>query len=176
MGPIYSYLGADEASLPLLLAAGPVTGLLVQLIIGALSDRTVTRIDGAPLFPHRRSALQPVSFAMPCQSGRSGSRPACSGSLTRPTTSPWSLIAFGVSDRLTTRSGRSVSLTQSAFTGLAQTLSYLAPSLLVWVDQRRCTDLGHPRHHPHRLHRWSGVVAFHHIVVGTACPRTPFAG
>jgi maltose/moltooligosaccharide transporter len=40
MSPIYKYLGADEASLPLLWLAGPVTGLLVQPIIGAMSDRT----------------------------------------------------------------------------------------------------------------------------------------
>lgn len=40
MSPIYQYLGADEASLPLLWLAGPVTGLLVQPIIGALSDET----------------------------------------------------------------------------------------------------------------------------------------
>ena len=43
MGPIYSYLGADEAALPLLSLAGPVTGLLVQPIIGAMSDRTASR-------------------------------------------------------------------------------------------------------------------------------------
>ena len=42
MSPIYRYLGADEASLPLLWLAGPVTGLIVQPIIGAMSDRTVT--------------------------------------------------------------------------------------------------------------------------------------
>lgn len=43
MAPIYSYLGASEASLPLLQLAGPMTGLLVQPLIGALSDRTDTR-------------------------------------------------------------------------------------------------------------------------------------
>ena len=43
MSPIYSYLGADEASLPLLSLAGPMTGLLVQPIIGAMSDRTASR-------------------------------------------------------------------------------------------------------------------------------------
>ena len=40
MGPIYSYLGADESQLPLLQLAGPITGLLIQPIIGAMSDRT----------------------------------------------------------------------------------------------------------------------------------------
>ena len=43
MSPIYAWLGADEASLPLLWLAGPVTGLLVQPIVGAMSDRTVSR-------------------------------------------------------------------------------------------------------------------------------------
>ena len=43
MSPIYRYLGADEASLPLLWLAGPMTGLLVQPIIGALSDRTLSK-------------------------------------------------------------------------------------------------------------------------------------
>ena len=35
---IYKYLGANEAELPMLWLAGPVTGLLVQPIIGAISD------------------------------------------------------------------------------------------------------------------------------------------
>ncbi|MEL0252929.1 MAG: MFS transporter, partial [Novosphingobium sp.] len=43
MGPIYSYLGADESQLPMLQLAGPITGLLVQPIIGAMSDRTASR-------------------------------------------------------------------------------------------------------------------------------------
>lgn len=40
MSPIFRYLGADEANLPILWLAGPVTGLLVQPIIGAMSDKT----------------------------------------------------------------------------------------------------------------------------------------
>jgi len=40
MSAIYSYLGAKESDIPLLWLAGPVTGLIVQPIIGALSDRT----------------------------------------------------------------------------------------------------------------------------------------
>ena len=35
MSPIFSFLGADEASMPLLWLAGPVTGLLVQPLVGA---------------------------------------------------------------------------------------------------------------------------------------------
>ncbi|HEX8250302.1 MAG TPA: MFS transporter, partial [Pyrinomonadaceae bacterium] len=44
MSPIYKYLGAEESSLPYLWLAGPVTGLLIQPIIGAMSDRTWNRL------------------------------------------------------------------------------------------------------------------------------------
>ncbi|MFN0215023.1 MAG: MFS transporter [Saprospiraceae bacterium] len=40
INPIYSFLDADPGQLPLLNLAGPVTGLLIQPIIGALSDKT----------------------------------------------------------------------------------------------------------------------------------------
>ena len=44
MSPIYKYLGADESSLPYLWLAGPLTGVLIQPIVGAMSDRTWTRL------------------------------------------------------------------------------------------------------------------------------------
>ena len=40
INPIFLYLGAPEEMLPILNIAGPVTGLLVQPIIGAISDKT----------------------------------------------------------------------------------------------------------------------------------------
>jgi maltose/moltooligosaccharide transporter len=40
MSAIYAKLGADPSKIPILWLAGPVTGLLVQPIIGAMSDRT----------------------------------------------------------------------------------------------------------------------------------------
>lgn len=40
MSPIYRYLGAEESQIPLLWLAGPITGLIVQPIIGSMSDRT----------------------------------------------------------------------------------------------------------------------------------------
>jgi len=43
MSPIFRYLGADESSLPILWLAGPITGLVIQPIIGAMSDKTWTR-------------------------------------------------------------------------------------------------------------------------------------
>ena len=40
MGPIYGFLGAEESTMPLLWLAGPMTGLIVQPIIGHMSDNT----------------------------------------------------------------------------------------------------------------------------------------
>lgn len=40
MSPIYKYLGASDSQIPLLWLAAPLTGFLVQPIIGAMSDRT----------------------------------------------------------------------------------------------------------------------------------------
>ena len=40
VNPIYDFLGASPDEIPLLNLAGPVTGLLVQPLIGALSDKT----------------------------------------------------------------------------------------------------------------------------------------
>ena len=49
MGPIYEYLGADAGQIPMLFLAAPLTGFLVQPIIGYLSDRT-----WHPVFGRRR--------------------------------------------------------------------------------------------------------------------------
>jgi len=40
INPIFSFLGAHPEDLPLLNLAGPVTGLIIQPIIGAISDKT----------------------------------------------------------------------------------------------------------------------------------------
>jgi len=44
MSPIYKYLHADEASLPYLGLAGPIPGLIIQPIIGSMSDRTWNKL------------------------------------------------------------------------------------------------------------------------------------
>lgn len=130
MGPIYGFLGADEATMPLLWLAGPMTGLLLQPVIGAMSDRTNTRFG-------RRTPYFLVGAII------------CSISLLLMPYSPtlwvaasllWILDAGNnitmepyrayVADRLSADQRSVGFLTQSAFTGLAQTLSYLAPSLL----------------------------------------------
>src|SRR5438093_8056394 len=44
MSAIYEYLGAGARQIPMLWLAAPLTGLLVQPIIGSMSDRTWTRL------------------------------------------------------------------------------------------------------------------------------------
>src|SRR5207244_13334417 len=44
MSAIYTYLGADPDRIPILWLAGPMTGLIVQPIIGSMSDRTWNRL------------------------------------------------------------------------------------------------------------------------------------
>ncbi|HKZ01709.1 MAG TPA: hypothetical protein VJ180_05685, partial [Pyrinomonadaceae bacterium] len=44
MSAIYTYLGAKADDVPFLWLAGPVTGLLVQPIVGSMSDRTWNRL------------------------------------------------------------------------------------------------------------------------------------
>jgi len=40
MSPIYKYLGAADSQIPILWLAAPLTGFIVQPIIGSMSDRT----------------------------------------------------------------------------------------------------------------------------------------
>jgi maltose/moltooligosaccharide transporter len=137
MSPIYRYLGADEATLPLLWLAGPMTGLLVQPIIGAMSDRTLSPLGRrTPYFLVGAVLCSIALFAMPY-----------SQALWMAAGLLWILDAANnitmepyrafVSDRLDASQHSIGFLTQSAFTGLGQTLSYLTPSILVVLGMNR---------------------------------------
>lgn len=131
MGPIYNYLGAEEAKLPLLFLAGPVTGLIVQPIVGAMSDRTLSRYGRrTPYFLIGAVLCSLCLLAMPYSSA-----------LWMAVGLLWILDAANnitmepyrayVSDRLRLRQQPAGFLMQASFTGLAQTLAYLAPTLFV---------------------------------------------
>ena len=137
MSPIYRYLGADEATLPLLWLAGPVTGLIVQPIIGAMSDRTVTAWGRrTPYFLIGAILCSLALLAMPF-----------SAALWMAASILWILDAANnvtmepyrafVSDKLPREQHAVGFLTQSAFTGLGQTLAYLTPTLLVLVGMNK---------------------------------------
>jgi maltose/moltooligosaccharide transporter len=133
MGPIYRYLGAGEATLPLLWLAGPMTGLLIQPIIGAMSDRTVSRWGRrTPYFLIGAILCSLCLFAMPYSRALwiAASLLWVLDAANNATMEPYRAY---VSGRLVPEQRSLGFLTQSAFTGLAQTLSYLAPLLLVWA-------------------------------------------
>jgi maltose/moltooligosaccharide transporter len=137
MAPIYSYLGASEAALPLLQLAGPMTGLLVQPLIGAMSDRTDSRFGrrtpyfligallcafGLFFMPLSQSLLMAASLLWILDAGNN------------ITMEPYRAY---VSDRLNESQHQIGFLTQSAFTGLAQMLAFLTPSILVWAGMNQ---------------------------------------
>jgi maltose/moltooligosaccharide transporter len=154
MGPIYAYLGASEAMIPLLWLAGPMTGLLVQPLVGAMSDRTASRLGRrTPYFLVGALLCSAALFLMPLSSA-----------LWMAASLLWMLDAGNnvtmepyrayVADRLAAHQHGLGFLTQSAFTGLAHTLSYLAPSLLTGiVDRHLLGPSGIPE-----IVRWAFII------------------
>ena len=131
MTPIYTFLGADEATMPLLWLAGPMTGLLIQPVVGALSDRTRSKLGRrTPYFLIGAIICSLCLFLMPYSS-----------TLWMAASLLWLLDAGNnitmepyrayIADRLEPGQRPAGFLIQSAFTGLAQCLSYATPSLLV---------------------------------------------
>ena len=137
MTPIYQMLGAEGKNLPLLWLAGPITGLLVQPIIGALSDRTTHRWGRrTPYFLWGALVCSLGLLAMPFSPALwfAASLLWILDAANNVTMEPYRAY---VSDRLRPEQHAPGFLTQSAFTGLAQTTAYLAPSILVWLGMSK---------------------------------------
>ncbi|MCZ4222395.1 MFS transporter [Pedobacter rhodius] len=131
MTPIYSYLGANPDQLPLLNLAGPMTGLIIQPIIGAMSDKTTSRFGRRrPYFLIGAIICSICLFAMPYSS-----------SIWMAASILWILDAGNnitmepyrafVSDKLPSEQHALGFLTQSFFTGLGITLANLTPGILI---------------------------------------------
>ena len=141
MSAIYKYLGAEESELPLLWLAGPVTGLLVQPIIGAISDGTWSPKFGRrkPFFLIGAVIASLALIAMPY----SGSIWMAAGLL-------WILDAANnialepyrafISDKLPEKQYSFGFLVQSFFTGLGTTLANFTPAILVSFGILALTD------------------------------------
>src|ERR687898_487485 len=70
MSAIYEYLGADAHQIPILWLAAPLTGLLVQPVIGHMSDRTWNRLGRRrPYFLVGALLASSALVAMPNSSG-----------------------------------------------------------------------------------------------------------
>ena len=146
VNPIYDMLGAQPHEIPILNLAGPMTGLLIQPIIGALSDRT-----WSPRFGRRKPFffigavfcsiclfLYPFSSTLWMAAGLLWVLDAANNTAMEPYRA---LIA----DKLPENQYATGFLTQSFFTGLGITLANLslfffqmyipgtAGSLPVWV-------------------------------------------
>jgi maltose/moltooligosaccharide transporter len=131
MGPIWGYLGADEADFSWLGVAGPLTGLIVQPIIGVMSDRTGGKWGRrTPYFLIGALMCSLGLFLMPLSSAviMAFSLMFLLDVGNNVTMEPYRAY---VNDRLNPDQRGMGFLSQSAFTGLAQTLAYASPFLLV---------------------------------------------
>lgn len=94
MSAIYSKLGAEPDKIPILWLAGPITGLLVQPIIGAMSDRTWTKLGRRrPYFLVGAILASIALFIMP-DSPYLWAQPVCSGCSMPVSMSAWSHFAL----------------------------------------------------------------------------------
>lgn len=130
MSPIYKYLGAEESTLPYLWLAGPITGLVVQPIIGSMSDRTWNRLGRRrPYFLVGAILASVALFIMP----NSGTLWMAAGLLwildasINITMEPFR--AF-VADKLAPEQRTVGFVAQSFFIGVGQTLANALPFIL----------------------------------------------
>ncbi len=141
MSAIYKYLGASEHEIPMLWLAGPVTGLIVQPIIGAISDGTWSPKFGRrkPFFligavlaslalifmPHSQTIWMAASLLWILDAGNNIAM------------EPYR--AF-VSDKLVEEQHSVGFLMQSFFTGLGTTIANFTPAILVSLGFLALTD------------------------------------
>ena len=127
VNPIYDFLGAKPDEIPLLNLAGPMTGLLIQPIIGVLSDRTWHPRWGrrkpyffiGALFCSLCLFLYPFSSTLWMAAGLLWILDAANNTAMEP------YRAF-IADKLPASQHASGFLTQSFFTGLGITLANIS--------------------------------------------------
>jgi maltose/moltooligosaccharide transporter len=141
MSAIYKYLGADEASLPMLWLAGPITGLIIQPIVGAISDGTWSPKWGRrkPFFLIGALLSSVALLLMPF-----------SNTLFMAASLLWILDVANnlamepyrafVADKLDDKQQSLGFLMQSFFTGLGITLANFTPAILVSLGILAITD------------------------------------
>lgn len=131
MTPIYSYLGANPDDIPWLNLAGPMTGLIVQPIVGAISDKTISKHGRRrPFFFIGAIMCSICLLAMPFSQNlwMAASLLWILDAANNLTMEPYR--AF-VSDKLPTQQHSIGFLTQSFFTGLGITLANITPTILI---------------------------------------------
>lgn len=133
MSPIYRYLGADPASLPWLNLAGPMTGLLVQPLVGAMSDRTLSRHGRRTPYFFVGAVVCTLALVIMPYSPTLWAAAATLWILDAANNTAMEPYRAYVSDRLDPSQRTFGFLSQSAFTGLAQTAAFLSQPFMVWM-------------------------------------------
>lgn len=130
VAPIYSFLHADPDKLPILSIAGPITGLLIQPIIGALSDKTWSAKRGRrkPYFMVGALFCSLALFAFPFSSAL-WMAVGCLWVLDVANNTAMEPYRAFVADRLDNSQQYKGFLMQSMFTGLGITLAAWSPTL-----------------------------------------------
>ena len=144
MSAIYERLGARPDEVPLLWLAAPVTGLIVQPIVGALSDRTWGRLGrrrpyfliGA-IFASLALFVMPTSSALWMAAGLLWILDASINVSMEP------FRAF-VADKLDARQRTAGFVMQSFFIGIGASLANALPFLLSWAGVTGSTASGIP--------------------------------
>src|SRR5229473_6394964 len=133
MSGIYTYLGAKPEQVPILWLAGPVTGLLVQPIIGAMSDRTWSRLGRRrPYFLVGAILASIALFFMP---DSTSVRMAASLLWILDASINISMEPFRafVADKLNASQRTAGFVMQSFFIGIGASLANALPFLLSWL-------------------------------------------
>jgi maltose/moltooligosaccharide transporter len=130
VGPIYSFLHANPDELPILSIAGPITGLLIQPIIGALSDKTWSPKRGRrkPYFMIGALFSSLALFAFPFSSVL-WMAVGCLWILDVANNTAMEPYRAFVADRLDEKQQYKGFLMQSMFTGLGITLAAWSPTV-----------------------------------------------
>src|SRR5438128_1733870 len=144
MSAIYTKLGANADKIPLLWLAGPVTGLLVQPFIGAMSDRTWTRLGRRRPYFLVGAILSSIAlFFMPDSSAlwmAAGLLWILDASIN---ISMEPFRAF-VADKLNVQQRTAGFVMQSFFIGVGASLANALPLLFSWMGVRGSTASGVP--------------------------------
>ena len=172
MSAVYERLGARSDQVPLLWLAAPLTGLLVQPIVGALSDRTWGRLGRRrPYFLTGAILASIALFVMPMSSA-----------LWMAATLLWILDASinismepfraFVADKLAVSQRTAGFVMQSFFIGVGASLANALPLVFSWMGVQGSTASGVPLSVKHSFQ--VGAVVFFLAVLWTIVTTSEF--
>jgi len=172
MSAVYERLGARSDQVPLLWLAAPLTGLLVQPIVGALSDRTWGRLGRRrPYFLTGAILASIALFVMPTSSA-----------LWMAATLLWILDASinismepfraFVADKLAVSQRTTGFVMQSFFIGVGASLANALPLVFSWLGVQGSTASGVPLSVKHSFQ--VGAVVFFLAVLWTIVTTSEF--